>query len=61
MRKHICIGVRVSARRGDFLAGEQGQRRKKRELWFGVVTDSIGTGLWRVAWDNGRTTDEKSS
>jgi len=43
------------------LAGEQGQRRKKRELWFGVVSDSIGVGLWSVTWENGRTTEEKSS
>ncbi len=61
MRKHICIGVRISARRGDFLVGEQGQRRKKCELWFGVVFGSIGAGLWRVTWDNDNTTDEKSS
>ncbi len=53
--------VRVSARRGDFLAGEQGQRRKKHELWFGVVSGSIGSCLWRVTWNNGNTTDEKSS
>ena len=61
MRKHICVGARVSARRGDFLAGEVGQRRKTREKWYGVVSDSIGAGLWVVTWDNDRTTSEKSS
>ena len=45
MRKHICVGATVSARRGDFLAAEVGQRRKIREKWYGVVSDSIGAGL----------------
>jgi len=61
MRKHIAVGVRVSAKRGDFLPSADGQRRQKRGLWYGVVVESVEGGIWKVNWDNGRSTVEKYS
>jgi hypothetical protein len=61
MRKHISIGVRLSASRGDFLPSAEGQRRQKRGLWYGLVCESVVDGTWKVYWDNGRSTVEKYS
>ncbi len=59
MRKHIAVGVRVSARRGAFLPSEAGQRRQRRGLWYGVVNQSVPDGIWGLNWDNGQSTVEK--
>ena len=61
MRKHITTGIRVSARRGEKLPLQHGQRRSKRQVWFGNVTGSVEGGSWKVTWDNGQITIEKSS
>ena len=61
MRKHITTGIRVSARRGPFLPKALGQRRAQRQIWFGNVIESVEGGLWKVAWDSGHISEEKSS
>ena len=59
MRKHITVGVRVSARWGAFLPREPGQRSQRRGLWYGIVSQSMVDGIWGVNWDNGHSTVEK--
>ena len=61
MRKHITTGIRVSARRGEKLPKEPGQQRSKRQVWFGNVTESVGEGSWKVTWDNGQISIERSN
>ena len=59
MRKHIDVGVPVSARRGDFLPSEPGQRRQKFGLSYGFVSRSLADGILGVKWDYGLSTVEK--
>ena len=61
MRKHITIGIRVTARRGEFLPKPPGKERAIRAKWYGHVTESVEDNKWVVSWDNGQSTTEKSS
>jgi hypothetical protein len=61
MRKHITIGIRVTARRGEFLPKEPGKERQTRAKWYGIVSESVGDNLWVITWDNGQSTREKST
>lgn len=38
-----------------------GQKRRRREKEFGVVREAVEDGLWRAAWDGGRTSVEARS
>ena len=61
MRKHNTIGIRVSARRGEFLPKEPSRERNIRGGWYGFATESVGDNLWVITWDNGQSTREKST
>ena len=57
----IVVGRRVSARRGPFLALLPGQRRQQRARKYGCVTESVSANEWKVSWDDGVVTTEKSA
>ena len=59
--KAIVVGRRVSARRGPFLALLPGQRRQQRARIYGCVTESVSANEWKVSWDGGVVTTEKSA
>ena len=61
MRKHITVGIRVTARRGEFLPKPPGKERAIRDKWYGMVTEYVEDNKWKVLWDNGQSTTEKSS
>ena len=61
MRVDISVGTRVSARRGQFLPLQDGQRRQRRALLYGWVPESVTEKLWAAAWDDGQVTLEKSA
>ncbi len=59
--KQITIGSRVSAPRGPFLQLDDGKKRKRRAISFGVVIQSTDNNEWVVRYDDGRELREKST
>jgi len=48
MRKHITIGIWVTARRGELLFKESCKERQARAEWYGIVNESFGDSLWAI-------------
>jgi hypothetical protein len=59
--KQITIGSRVSAPRGPFQDLNDGRKRKRRSICFGVIIQSVGNNEWVVKYDDGREMREKST
>ena len=57
----IVVGRRVSARRGLFLPLLPGQRRAQRARKYGNTIESVDEHTWKVQWDDGVVTVEKSA
>ena len=57
----IVVGRRVSARRGPFLPLLPGQRRAQRARKYGNTVESVDAHTWKVQWDDGVVTVEKSA
>ena len=57
----IVVGRRVSARRGLFLPLLPGQRRAQRARKYGNTVESVDAHTWKVRWDDGVVTVEKSA
>ena len=57
----IVVGRRVSARRGPFLPLLPGQRRAQRARKYGNTVESVDEHTWKVQWDDGVVTIEKSA
>jgi hypothetical protein len=61
MRETIGVGSRVAARRGPLEDPKLGKVRQQRALKFGRVAESVGFNEWRVLWDEGAASTEKSN
>jgi hypothetical protein len=61
MRETIGVGSRVAARRGPLEDPKPGKVRQQRALKFGRVAESVGFNEWRVLWDDGAASTEKSN
>ena len=57
----IVVGRRVSARRGPFLPLLPGQRRAQRARKYGNTVESVDAHTWKVQWDDGVVSIEKSA
>ena len=57
----IVVGRRVSARRGPFLPLLAGQRRAQRARKYGNTVESVDAHTWKVQWDDGVVSVEKSA
>ena len=57
----IVVGRRVSARRGPFLPLLAGQRRAQRARKYGNTVESVDAHTWKVLWDDGVVSVEKSA
>jgi len=61
VRKHISVGTRVSAPRGNLFSKEHGRERQKRGIWLGFVVEYVSDGCSKILWDDGKSFIEKSS
>jgi hypothetical protein len=61
MRETIGVGSRVAARRGPSQDPKHGKVRQQRALKFGRVAESVDFNEWRVLWNDGAASTEKSN
>jgi hypothetical protein len=61
VRETIRVGSRVAARRGPLEDPKHVKVHQQRALKFGRVAESIGFNEWRVLWDDGAASTEKSN
>jgi len=60
-RKHVTIGIMVTARRSELLPQKPGKHRQARVKCYRIVTKSAGDIKWGITWDNVQSTREKST
>ena len=51
MRKHITIGIKVTARQCEFLPKSPGKERAIRGKWYGLVVEFVEDNNWVVSCD----------
>jgi hypothetical protein len=61
MQETIGVGSRVAARRGPLEDPKPGKVRQQRALKLGHVAESVDFNEWRVLWDDGAASTEKSN
>jgi hypothetical protein len=61
MRETIGVSSRVAARRGPLEDPKPGKVRQQRACKFGRVAESVGFNEWRLLWDDGAASTEKSN
>jgi hypothetical protein len=61
MREAIRVGSPVAARCGHLEDPKRGKVRQERALKLGRVAESVGFNEWRVLWDDGAASPEKSN